>query len=253
MHDENILRKNNDINDNDISSDADKHNLTINDFRFSKIKLYSKYPKIEKEQLLIKVIKTDPVYKSLSSLYHRSYINHNIPEIQNSSPTLEQFWQELKVYRRDIQDISNVPIKKRPPKASFFSDININFATAKNARLHKYKKLIPIYYYYFNTEKNKPEFMSINEAKRIYCKMYEKDIMENEESRNAFMLLLFQCKSRNNKFPIVIRGYGVVDNMESSSNLKKIFEDEKLEFGCEYCLVEMLMHYPNLNECLWNV
>ena len=242
------------MDSNDINSNIDKHiNLTIDDFRFSKIKLYSKCPKIEKEQLLIKIVKSDPVYKSLSSLYHRSYINHNIPEIQNSSPTIEQFWQELKVYRCDLQDESDIPVKKRSPKSSFFNDVNINFATAKNARLHKYKKLIPVYYYHFNTEKNKPEFMNINEAKKIYCKMYEKDIMENDESRATFMLLLSQCKARNSKFPIIIRGFGVVDNMITSSNLKKIFESEKNEFGCEYCLVEMLIHYPNLNECIWNV
>lgn len=227
--------------------------LTIDDFRFSKIKLYSKLPKIEKEQLLVRIIKTDPVYKSLSSLYHRSYINHNIPEIQNSSPTIEQFWQELKVYRCDLQDDNTFPIKNRKPKQDFFKDANLNFAVAKNARLHKYKRLIPVYYYYFNTEKNEPEFMSINEAKRIYCKIYEKDIMENDESRTTFMLLLSQCKARNDKFPIIIRGYGVNDNVDSSSNLKKIFDDPKLEFSCEYCLVEMLIHYPNLNECLWNI
>ena len=42
--------------------------LTIDDFRFSKIKLYSKIPKIEKEQLLVRITKTDPVYKSLFAL-----------------------------------------------------------------------------------------------------------------------------------------------------------------------------------------
>lgn len=144
-------------------------------------------------------------------------------------------------------------LKIKKLKENFFEDINSNFATAKNARIHKYNgQLIPAYYYYFNTEKNEPEFMYVNEAKKIYCKMYEKDIMEHEESRITFMLLLSQCKIRNKEFPVMIRGYGVMDAPDEVVDLKQIFENPKLDFSFEYCLVEMLIHYPNLNECIWN-
>lgn len=238
---------------NELTEDNDINKLTENDFRFSKIKHYRKAPTVHKDQLLVNIAKSDPVYKTFSSFYHRAYINHDIPEIPNSSPTLAQFWQELKVYRYDLQDMSHeIPFKDRPPKQSFFENANLNFATATNARIYKYRGLVPIYYYYFNKEKNKAEYLSIKDAKRIFCKKYEKDIMENEESRLMFMLLLSQCKSRNKDYPIIIRGYEVVENMESTTCLKNIFEDKKLDFGCEYCLVEMLINYPNLNECIWN-
>lgn len=226
--------------------------LTIDDFRFSKIKLFYKSPNVNHEQLLVKITKTDPVYKHLSSAYHRAYINHNIPEIPNSAPTLDQYWNELKVYRNELRQIDKTPLRKRPPKQTFFEEANLNFTIADNARRRKYKGLSPVYYYHYNVEKKKAEHISIRNAKKFYCKMYEKDIMGNEDSRRVFKILLAQCKTRNKKFHVIIRGFGVVDNMDSPTDLKQIYKDDKLDFGCEYCLVEMLIHYPNLNECMWN-
>lgn len=234
---------------------SEEHHLTINDFRFSKIIKYTKIPpSSDKEQLLVKVVKTDPVYKHLSSEFHRSYIQHNIPEIPNSAPTLEQFWEELLVYRCDTQDDPTTPIQLRKPKSDFFEGANLNFASSKNVRHHKHEnhRLIPLYYYHYNTKTNSPEFLGMKEAKKLFCKEYEKDIMENEDGKSTFLLLLTLCKNRNKEFPVIIRGFGNEDNMYEPTDLKAIYEDPKRKFTCEYCLVEMLIHYPNLNECLWN-
>ena len=238
----------------DDSTNNDEYKLTINDFRFSKIVLYSKLPPINKEQMLVRIIKTDPVYYTLSVLYHRSYIQHNIPQIPNSCPTIAQYWEELKVYRRELGDDGVYPVRNRRPRNSFFEEANLNFASSRNARIHKYNgTLVPIYYYHFNTEKNEPEFLNMKDAKKYFCREYERDIMSNEESKATFLLLLTLCKNRNKNFPVVIRGYANHDNMHTPIDIKKIYEDPKFEFSCEYCLVEMLIHYPNLNECIWNI
>lgn len=227
--------------------------LTENDFRFSKIKLYTKTPQINRDQLLVRVVKSDPVYKSLSAQYHRAYIEHNIPEIPNSCPTIEQYWEELKVYRCELDDETVYPVKNRKPKAEFFIDANTNFASQRNSRNHKFTgSLVPIYYYHYNTETKSPEYISIQEAKKYYCKAYEKDIMENDESKSTFMLLLTLCKCRNKKYPVIIRGFKASDILDEPADLKDIYEDPKKDFPAEYCLAEMLIHYPNLNECIWN-
>lgn len=227
--------------------------LTINDFRFSKIKRYTKFPTINKEQLIVKLVKTDGTFGSLSSQYHRSYIEHNIPEIPNSCPTICQFWEELKVYRCELKDEKTYPMITRKLKQDFFKSANLNFASANNARFHKYyAQLVPYYYYYYNTKTNTPEKLEMSKAKKIFCKVYENDIMNNKKSKTTFMLLLTLCKTRNKEYPVVIRGFENCDNMDGPTNIQKLYEDPKDDFNCEYCLVEMLIHYPKLEECIWN-
>ena len=227
--------------------------LTINDFRFSKIKQYTKFPTINKEQLIVKLVKSDGTFGSLSSQYHRSYIEHNIPEIPNSCPTICQFWEELKVYRCDLKDEKTYPMITRKLKEDFFTSANLNFASANNARFHKYyTRLVPYYYYYYNTKTNTPERLEMSKAKKIFCKVYENDIMNNKKSKATFMLLLALCKTRNKEYPVVIRGFENHDNMDGPTDIQKLYENPKEDFNCEYCLVEMLIHYPKLEECIWN-
>lgn len=231
---------------------SEERKLTIDDFRFSKIKHYVKTPPVDRNQLIVRIVKTDPVYKSLSVQHHRSYIEHNIPEIPNSCPTICQWWEELKVYRCELLNDGTHPLFSRKPCPDFYEDANINFASALNARFHKFPQRVPLYYLRYNPITESVEHVEVDKMKKHFCRLYEKDIMSDEESKSTFLLLLALCKGRDKKFPVIIRGFENCDSMYEALDLKKIYDDPKKEFVCEYCLVEMLIHYPNLNECLWN-
>lgn len=233
----------------------DTYNLTIDDFRFSKIRMCIKAPKVNRKQILITLTKANPTYNMLSSLVHRSYIEHNIPEINNSAPTVEQYWQELMVYKDDIEYVPSKHLQQKftSPSTTFFKNANLNFASSNNARYYKYaSNLKPKYYYHINTDTKQPEYLPIVMARKFYCKAYEQDIMNNNESKSLFLLLLNLCKTRDKSFPIIVRGYTVIDNLDNVTNIESLYKNKDIKFGHEYCLVEMLIHYPNLNECVWN-
>ena len=77
--------------------------------------------------------------------------------------------------------------------------------------------------------------------------------MEHENSRNLFLYLLIQCKNRDKKYPILIRGYTAPCRAtDNPLNIETLFYDKSRDFGSEVCLAEMLIKYPNLHECVWN-
>ena len=212
------------------------------------------YKQLSNQQIIVKLIPYySNTYKYLTASIHRKYIAHGIPQIPNNAPTLMQFFQELKVYRNEVQD-SALPIFNRDVKQEFFANVNSNFASSKNVRVNKYRtrKLVPLYYYFYDSNKNMPIKMSISLAKRLFCKMYEHEIMTDEKSRLTFLLLHAQCKVRNKEFPIVIITDDSIDSRSRGIDFEKFIAEDKYDFTCAYCLVEMLIHYPNLNECFWN-
>lgn len=233
---------------NEMEQDEKTKPLTMNDFRFSKVSLSKVPPEINRRQILVKLNPLGKDFRLLSALYHVRYIEHNIPEIPNSAPTVEQYWQALKVYRKDRP---NGPLVAAPKK-SFFEEANINFASASLTKYKYTSTMIPIYYYHYNTKTKQPEFLSLKEGKILYCKEYQREIMEVEERKEVFLLLLSRCKSRDRNYPVIIRNKGVNDYMDEPIDLKYIIENPKIDIDCAYCLAEMLIHYPNLDECIWN-
>ena len=225
--------------------------LTENDFRFSKIKMFTKKPEYDNDQIVIRPLKGDKTYYPLSPMTHKCYIKHNIKVIDNEAPTLEQFWQELKVFRDEVSNELK-PLIEREPIPKFFEDVNNNFASSQNVRRRK-KKGKPLYYYHINEETGKIEHLDYKSARKIYCKKYEETTLtKNSESLRLFQYLLSLCKNRDKTKPVIIRGYDVINALDAPTNIEERYNDLSSPFGHEYCLVEMLMHYPNLNECIWN-
>lgn len=235
-------------NENEEEQDEKNKPLTMNDFRFSKVSINKVPPEINRRQILVKLNPLGKDFRLLSALYHVRYIEHNIPEIPNSAPTVEQYWQTLKVYRKDRP---NGPLIAAPKK-SFFEEANINFASASLTKYKYTSSTVPIYYYHYNTKTRQPEFLSLKEGKILYCKEYQREIMEVEERKEVFLLLLSRCKSRDRNYPVIIRNKGVNDYMDEPIDLEYIIENPKIDIDCAYCLAEMLIHYPNLDECIWN-
>ena len=225
--------------------------LTEDDFRFSKIKMYTKLPNFDEDQIIIKPLKGDKTYYPLSPMIHKCYISHNIKNINNDAPTLEQFWQELKVFRNEVANEMK-PLIDREPLPEFFTNANANFASSQNARRRKQKGK-PLYYYHINEETGKVEHLDYKSARKIYCKKYEKTTLtKNSESLRLFQYLLSLCKNRNRNKPVIIRGYDVINSLEEPTNIEERYNDLSSPFGHEYCLAEMLIHYPNLENCVWN-
>ena len=62
------------------------------------------------------------------------------------------------------------------------------------------------------------------------------------------------CKNRNKQYNIIIRGNHCENEViENENEFKEIFNNGKHNFGFEYCFVDMLIRYPNVDKCLWNV
>ena len=181
--------------------------------------------------------------------------HENIKQIPNEAPSLEQYWEELKVYKPELEDGNEDPMK-REPKESFFTNVNINFASSQLSRRKKkpYKATdTPVYYYHINPETNEVEHLSLNDAKKYYCKLYEQTTLwPKSESLKCFQYLLTLCKNRDEDLPIIIRSHDVVDSPLHPVNIEEEYHDAKKAFGCGYCLAEMLIHYPKLEECIWN-
>lgn len=94
--------------------------------------------------------------------------------------------------------------------------------------------------------------MPLQDARRLFCKIYEKDVMGHAESKTTFMMLLKLCQIRDRSMPVVMRGLTAVDSFDRAVDIESLYGDMTYEFGCECCLIEMLLRYPKLNECVWN-
>ena len=234
---------------------SEEYTLSMQDFVITrKGSRNGNYKPLSNQQIIVKLIPYySNTYKYLTASIHRKYIAHGIPQIPNNAPTLMQFFQELKVYRNEVQD-SALPMYSRDVKQEFFANVNSNFASSKNVRARKYgtRKLVPLYYYFYDSNKNVPVKMSMSLAKILFCRMYEHEIMTDEKSKLTFLLLHAQCKVRNKEYPIVIITNDSIDSRIHGIDFERFIAEDKYDFTCAYCLVEMLIHYPNLNECFWN-
>lgn len=232
--------------------------LTEDDFRFSAVSQHVRAPDPKDNSImLVMPLKSDKEYSLLSSMTHKCYIRHRIPQIPNQAPSIEQWYQELRVYRHEL-DI-NIPPKtpnseliEYEPKTSFFYEANINFASSTNARRKKAKGQF-IYYYYIDPETNEVKHLLEPQARQLYCKKYEQTILfDKSPARKVFLSLWRKCMGRSREIPIVIRGYNVLDELHWRTHISERYHDYGLAFGHEYCLAEMLINFPNIDNCIWN-
>lgn len=230
--------------------------LSDSEFRYSAIRkgCYSPNPK-DPSILLIQLTKTNKDYSLLSSMTHKCYIKHRISSVSNQAPTIEQWLQELRVYPDEL-DRSNKTESKRlfdlEPSQNFFTSVNANFASSAHARLKK-KRGHFIYYYYIDPTTNQVRHLNEPEARQLYCKKFEQSIIfEKSPAKPVFESLWKLCMSRSRDIPIVLRGYCIQNNLESPTSIADQYHNYNTLFGSTYCIAEMLINYPHLDQCIWN-
>ncbi len=230
--------------------------ITANNFRFSKIMMFKKMPEFEPNQMVIKPLKADKTFGVLSPMIHKVNVKHHIPQIRNEAPTLEQYWQELKVFPNEVDSNGSPNMRLNPsdcsePNTQFFEAVNNNFKSAANVRRRK-QRGAPLYWYHIDEHGN-VEHLGYLEARKYYCKVYEQTTMVGK-AKTTFEKLRNDILNRTDKnVPVIIRGHDIVNNLETETDIVERYHDGSKPFGHEYCLVEMLIHYPNMNECIWNV
>lgn len=233
--------------------------LTEDEFRYSKVS--RGVPKADAKGgsiILVSLLKSDRKYFLLSSMSHKCYIKHRIPNIPNQAPTIEQWFQELRVYPHEL-DLPSIPkyraknLRDAKPKPEFFANANENFATSLNARYKKEKGWFA-YYYYVEPESNRILHLDEPEARQLYCKKYEQSIMfEKSPARPVFEELWRTCMTRSRNIPIVLKNRGIENSLDKPINIADKYHDYGHCFSATYCLTEMLVKYPNLDQCIWNV
>lgn len=228
--------------------------LTYDDFRFSQIAPgMCKPPKLQ-GQIYVAPYEKKSVYKPLLPTTHHGYIKHNIEQIKNDAPTLDQYWHQLLIYRPELVD-SEAKWNEREPTSDFFRSVNINFATSMNVKKRKPASVnhVPVYFYHVNDKTGEVEHLDMLSARKIYCKKYEEILMMPKSTQwKMFTYLVMLCRGRNKDLPIMIRGIDVVNAVDSVTYIPDMYWNPKKPFGFEYCLAEMLINYPNLKNCVWN-
>lgn len=200
--------------------------------------------------IVIRLTKYDSTFNSLTSFYHHEYIKHNIPNISNEAPTLEQYYQELLVYKPEIIREKNKRLIECEPNQDFFIKANENFTVSNNSRQFKYKYR-PLYYYYFDN--NKVIHLNLQEARKLYCKKYQELIMNNDESKFIFMNIINLCKNRDKNKKIIISAENIKDIDEINEIIfNEWYNNTTKIFTFYHCLIEMLIKYPNFENCIWN-
>lgn len=233
--------------------------LLEEEFRYSAIRKGNKSPSSKDPNiLLVAPIISNPEYSILSSYTHKCYIKHRIPEIANQAPTIEQWFQELRVYPDELE-MTHIPPRKNKclfkinPKPTFFRDVDVNFASSKNVRGKKHPGWF-VYYYYVDPVSLQVLHLDEPEARQLYCKKYEQSIMfEKSPAKPVFESLWRRCMTRSRSIPIVLRGHGITESMDKHLSIPTLYHDYRHCFPFIYCLVEMLMKYPHLDQCIWNV
>lgn len=229
------------------------------EFRYSAVRKGIKSPSgNDPTILLVSPFKSNPEYAILSASTHKCYVKHRIPEITNQAPTIEQWFQELRVYPDELDMPSIPPRKTRAlfkvnPKPTFFKDADINFASSKNARGKKHPGWF-VYYYYVDPVSLQVLHLDEPESRQLYCKKYEQSIMfEKSPARPVFEHLWRRCMTRSRSIPIVLRGHGITESLDKHLSIATLYHDYRHCFPFVYCLAEMLMKFPHLEQCIWNV
>ncbi len=190
----------------------------------------------------ITLSKTEKIFKNALPTFCNNPIEHNIKQISNPAPTLTQYWELLQVYPCDVNDDGE-------PTTEYFDMVNENFFLSTNLRHMRKMKQLPLYFYHIDEHTHKPVHLPIPIARVHYAKMYEKHVNTGPCRR----LISILRDSIGNK-PVVVRGFscGNKNFRTTSEFIENVVNNPAEKFGFEYCLIEILINFPNLNGCWWN-
>lgn len=198
------------------------------------------------DKYIINITQHDPVFNIFSPYYNHIPIEHNIVQIKNSAPTLQQFITELQVYSTDIDSNTN------ELSNSFFTNANDNFTVSTNARDSRFKKKMkPLYYYHIDETTCYPEKCDEHQRNKIFCDKYCEIILKNHSIQlKTFIMLQELCKNKSKDDKIMICGPSVDE--EYICDMYEYYKNN-VTFGVEYLMCELLIHYPHINKCCWNI
>ena len=239
-------------------TEPDKHYQRFHVKRFEKSKTIAELNEesYNINSLIINIL-PDGIFKDLCSLSPNP-IKHNCSRIPNLAPSLEQLYQEFKIYNTDlniptdnIHKRSKTFLRQFDPSDTFYTNTNNQFITARSATYFKqsanssvYKNRIPVYWF------NNGNKYTITEAKRSYAKLYESKTIETD----IFKILADQVRL-NPDLEVMIYSNGannLFQSFQNQSDLIEFFKNDKFDFPDCYCLLEMLTHHSHMEQCLWN-
>lgn len=210
--------------------------LSEEDFIFIKHVKRSAVHTPENDQLQLKMLYEDVLFKMLNDGVSFN-IDHKIQSVMNHAPSLKQYWDMLMMTKMDSLN-----------KNKFYDDATINFRSL-NTNSQRISDLHPTW----NDHKpigfcTSEGLIPVNKAKELYCKLYQKIIMEDDTRKGLFLLIRSFCIRRNRDHKVLIVGRCTDEHTQ-----KEAYEKDDLDFRWERCLIDMLIHYPKLDECVWNV
>lgn len=221
--------------------------LSEDDFRFVRTYMspYSAHLfNLNHRKVIIDPSKSNPVYRILSPEVFKKYIKHNVKEVKNSAPTIAQLFRSFQVYDEDVGSDNE-------PTPAFFKQVNKRFASTLSPVMAPKGK--PLYYYYVNLH-GMIYHLNPKDTRRLYCMYYEKSITDpTTDAFKIVQLLVAACKSPTREGPIMILGKCVKNNTEHKTFIKACYVDMSFNFTYEYCLAEIIINYPDMTGCVWNL
>ena len=253
------------ISDSSIKSSSTPHIPLYELFKFRQPYKYEKFSKSIKYNLasttiFVLLVPNTPLWGNLcSTKYIKASIQHGIAQISNPAPTLEQYYQQFKVYHKDLNTKKRKNLIQLDPPQTFYASINTNFRFANNARYHKqlttniYNNKSLAYWLYYDPITKQQLKLDILHAKIIYCQKYTNQILNYKPARIAFYTLLDEFKATKTSIEIV--SYGVkttYQSFSSANDVEQFFMNDLFDFPDCYVLMELLLYYPKMELCIWN-
>ena len=244
----------------------------------------------DKDELVITLV-NGTIFAPLSSEYMLERpIDHHFPQIENPAPTLEQYYQQFKVYWRDCDHDNKPPIKQTKKKTdtindlvsslltdsqpgpsqrsitllenrrrygvakSFYESVNDNFITSRLSNYYKNdyssRNMCVLYWLHYNSNTRTTEKYTLQQAKTIYANMYTQRVIKTQ----IFIILLEQLRANPN-LNVVIYSYGALKKFQhfnDKQEFEEFFKSDKHDFSDCYCLMGLLINYPNMKACVWS-
>lgn len=218
-------------------------NLSYNDFELYPYR--GKHKSFADDQIVIVLHASDLHFGCLSPCVHKCYISHDVPNIPNKAPTLDQFYKSFLVYRSDLTDSDKrIKLNDREPTQSFFERANNSFVCATNDQTKEDKRK-PVYFYTPNGHK------TIAESRKLYGELYERtSTIPGTECVLMLEALANICRHRTNESKIVVIAPDAIPGV--CNDIRSTVMDETKHFGPEYCLIELLVHWNDRTKCFWN-
>lgn len=213
-------------------------------------------------QLCIKLYPWHIIYGVVSTEFNRVDIKTGDSFVP--APSIEQWYQQLLVSTDDLnidipdnltqykrydyihKAVNNKTLTYDNIKPKTIQNINNNFNQRVSNDTNIFKKRC----------KNKPVGFIYDDhiidaplSRRLYGQLYQRQIMEDEESRDTFIMLHELCINRDRRHPIIICSPFITDGLiPQQININ----DKNTSYISAKLLIEMLINYPNLDNCEWN-